>query len=64
MSRVPAQFPDGQRACPAASAEVWRPSYLGSGTTLERAQAVAQANYQRLRTATGWEQGVNERKIF
>jgi hypothetical protein len=28
--------------------DVWRPSYIGSGTTLERAQAIARANYQRL----------------
>jgi hypothetical protein len=46
--------------------DAWRPSYLGSATTLERAQALALANYKRLRTSIGnFEQGVRaQRKIF
>jgi hypothetical protein len=33
--------------------DAWRSSYLGSATTLERAQALALANYKRLRASIG-----------
>jgi hypothetical protein len=28
--------------------DIWQPSYVGSGISLERAQTIAQANYRRL----------------
>jgi hypothetical protein len=58
------EFEDGRvydvRRLTRAGPNAWRPSYLGSATSLAQAQELALVNYQRLRTATNWEQPVNE----